>query len=170
MHYVPIDGYLNRLLDVLGLEYSTELAQPVIVELLPETMKTNSGKRQWSATVALHLTIEGSKRLGVGADVSFELDKAVKTALAEALKKAAHQFGIALELWDPEQRAAIDKTNSIAKMNRAQLKSNVQRLAGERLNLAKPTAQQIADLFGIDDPNDLNDEATLRSLLYGASS
>lgn len=164
MHYVAIDGYINRLLDTLGLDYSTELAQPVIVELLPDTMKTSSGKRQYMATVALHLVIGDSRRLGVGSDVSFDVDKAVKTALAEAVKKAAHQFGIALELWDPERRDEIDRTNKLAGMSVAALKNKVFALARERTGKDKPTAKDMAALFGVE-PTDLQEGETLRRIL-----
>ncbi|MEM2991059.1 MAG: Rad52/Rad22 family DNA repair protein [Halobacteria archaeon] len=47
--------------------------------------------------------------VGVGADVDSDPDKAVKTALAEAIKKAGHQFGIALYLWDEKERQAVEE-------------------------------------------------------------
>lgn len=148
---------------MLGLDYETEFVH-LKTELLPDTMKTSTGKRQYSAEVALHLVIEGKRRLGVGGDVSFDLDKALKTALAEALKKAAHQYGIALELWDEDHRKEIDKANKRAKMTPAQLKQEVWKIGKSRVQKANPTAADVAKVFGVT-VADLQEEATLKRIL-----
>jgi hypothetical protein len=59
------------------------------------------------------------QRDGIGANVNFDPDTAVKSAQAEALKKACHQFGIALYLWSEQERdfVALQKsasTNDVA--------------------------------------------------------
>jgi len=58
-------------------------------------------------------------RDGIGSSINFDPDTSVKTAQAEALKKACHQFGIALYLWQEAEREfiALQKaatTNDIA--------------------------------------------------------
>lgn len=160
-HYVAIDGYINRLLDVLGLDYEF-MVTGSSVELLPETMKTSSGKRQYLAQVSGALVIDGHSRAGVGADVSHDPDKALKTAQAEALKKAAHQFGIALELWDEEHRKAIDRQKSLK--TPAARKQELFRLAKEALGKDKPTAKEIAEHFGVK-AGDLADDGTITRIL-----
>lgn len=176
MDYVSIDGYINRLLDVLGLDYDFTIQQST-VELLPAEMKTSSGKRQYLATVTGNLTLHGTPpaanqvpsggtrgttRAGTGADVSFDPDKAVKTAQAEALKKAAHQFGIALELWDADHRKSLEKARKLT--TPAAMKQEVFKIARDRTGKDKPTAKEIGAVFGVN-PGDLAEEATLRAIL-----
>lgn len=160
MHYVAIDGYINRLLDVLGTDYEFGVTQST-VELLPEDMKTRSGKRQYLAQVTGGLTIEGSTRFGVGADVSFDPDKAVKTAQAEALKKACHQFGIALELWSEDRRDEIDRQHRLASGSEQALKNEVWRIAKER---GATSLAAVAKTFNVK-PGELADPAVLQRIL-----
>jgi hypothetical protein len=46
-------------------------------------------------------------RDGIGSNINFDPDTAVKSAQAEALKKCCHQFGIALYLWQEAEREFI---------------------------------------------------------------
>ena len=70
---------------------------------------------------------------GVGADVSFDLDKAVKTALAEAIKKACHQYGIALELWEEERRGGffVDDDHVLGQLGMGAVLGNRHRFAAD---------------------------------------
>ena len=135
--YVSIDGYINRLNDVLGGLWSWSINDYQIADAPP----TKSGKPQYTAVVQGTLTIilndigvvsigtdEDSflttqraqvSRDGIGSSINFDPDTSVKTAQAEALKKACHQFGIALYLWQEAERdfIALQKaasTNDIA--------------------------------------------------------
>ena len=135
--YVSIDGYINRLNDVLGAMWSWSVNDWKIADAAP----TKSGKPQYTAVVQGTLTIilsdigvvsigndEDSflttqraqiSRDGIGSSINFDPDTSVKTAQAEALKKACHQFGIALYLWQEAERdfIALQKaasTNDIA--------------------------------------------------------
>ena len=135
--YVSIDGYINRLNDVLGAMWSWSVNDWKIADAAP----TKSGKPQYTAVVQGTLTIilsdigvvsigtdEDSflttqraqiSRDGIGSNINFDPDTAVKSAQAEALKKACHQFGIALYLWQEAERdfIALQKaasTNDIA--------------------------------------------------------
>jgi hypothetical protein len=117
-------------------------------QLEPITATTSTGKPQYLAMVQGTLTIilsdigvisvgdedEGEPYLttqkamisrdGIGADVKFDPDGAVKTAQAEALKKACHQFGIALYLWDAAERDFVELQRQ-ATTNDAALKNLV---------------------------------------------
>lgn len=165
LDYVSIDGYINRTLEVLGLSYDFNVRQSSVT-LLPPEMKTRTGKMQFLAQVTADLVIQdldvASSRSGVGADVSFDPDKAVKTAQAEAFKKAAHQFGIALELWDADHRATLAKARKLT--TPAAMKQEVYKIARERTGKDKPTLAEMAKLFGVS-AGDLGDEPTLRGIL-----
>jgi hypothetical protein len=164
LDYVAIDGYLGRLLDTLGLEYEVILMGPVRLELLPEDMKTSTGKRQFLAQVSLALQIGGASRPGVGADVSFDADKAVKTALAEAMKKACHQYGIALELWDESHRATLATDRALAAGDLNTLKAEVYRRALTGLDVDIATPEEVAGYFNVN-IGDLNNVTALKSIL-----
>ena len=106
--YVSIDGYINRLNDVLGAMWSWSVNDWKIADAAP----TKSGKPQYTAVVQGTLTIilsdigvvsigidEDSflttqraqvSRDGIGSSINFDPDTSVKTAQAEALKKACH--------------------------------------------------------------------------------
>jgi hypothetical protein len=137
--YVSIDGYINRLNDVLGAMWSWSVND---WKLYPDAAPpTKNGKPQYLAVVQGTLTIilsdigvvsigtdEDSflttqraqvSRDGIGSNINFDPDTAVKSAQAEALKKSCHQFGIALYLWQEAEREfiALQKaatTNDIA--------------------------------------------------------
>lgn len=171
LDYVSIDGYINRLLDALGLNYSFIIVGTSL-EVLPEDMKTRSGKRQYLAQVTGQLNIpyetdagqpSVSTRSGTGADVSFDPDKAIKTAQAEALKKAAHQFGIALELWDEGHRRSLELARRANESEQAAAKA-VYQLALEQTGKAKLTQAEVAKHFGVK-TGDLKAHATSLSIL-----
>ena len=137
--YVSIDGYINRLNDVLGGMWSWNIND---WKLYPDAAPpTKNGKPQYLSVVQGTLTIMLSdigvvsigtdedsflttqraqiSRDGIGSSINFDPDTSVKTAQAEALKKACHQFGIALYLWQEAERdfIALQKaasTNDVA--------------------------------------------------------
>jgi hypothetical protein len=125
--YVSIDGYINRLNDVLGGMWSWNIND---WKLYPDAAPpTKNGKPQYLSVVQGTLTIMLSdigvvsigtdedsflttqraqiSRDGIGSSINFDPDTSVKTAQAEALKKACHQFGIALYLWQEAERDFI---------------------------------------------------------------
>jgi hypothetical protein len=178
LDYVGIEGYINRFIDVVGLGYDFLVTQSSVT-LLPEDMTTSTGKRQYLAQVTGQIRLHGSRtpnnvspsfslpgttRSGTGADVSFDPDKAVKTAQAEAFKKAAHQFGVALELWDEGHRADLEVVRRGAGGSEAALKKAVFDLAKKRLDKAKPTVADVAELFNVA-PGDLSSKSTLEQIL-----
>lgn len=159
--YISIDATIRRLNDVLGPHWSTRDAN---VRIFPPPEDSNV----WTATVELYLdaTVDGVQKtaFGVGSMSNRDLDMAMKSALAEAIKKAGHQLGVALYLWDPEARKRAEKKRALAGGSVAAMKQEVWRLAKERLETDKPTAAQIGKLFDVK-PGDLTDEATLRGIL-----
>src|SRR3954469_20932912 len=91
LDYISIDATIRRLNDVLGTDWSFDIVTSR-VDILP-----TGG---YLAFVEGTISALDKRAAGVGADVAPDADKAIKTALAEALKKAGHQFGIGLYLWD----------------------------------------------------------------------
>lgn len=79
-------------------------------------------------------------------------DMAMKTALAEAIKKAGHQLGIALYLWDETARERAEQRRALAKAtdSEATLKRAVFKLAQERLDRKPESAAEVASVFGVD--------------------
>lgn len=97
--YVPIDQVIKRLNEVLGPWWSEEIVQV--------TMTGDPSKPMVLVQVRITYQDGGGQvwyRDGLGAgqfnSSSADLDQVVKTAQAEALKKAANQFGIGAYLWD----------------------------------------------------------------------
>ena len=169
--YVSIDGYINRLNDVLGAMWSWSVNDWKIADAAP----TKSGKPQYTAVVQGTLTIilsdigvvsigtdEDSflttqraqvSRDGIGANTNFDPDTAVKSAQAEALKKACHQFGIALYLWSEAERDFIALQKS-ASTNDLGLKQLVVAYTQRVLELEPgvvPEKEQMCEVLGIKD-------------------
>jgi len=110
------------------------------------------------------------ERGGVGADTAPDPDKAYKTALAEAIKKAGNQFGIALELWDADHRDNLDAQRKIGTMNLNQLKGAVVDRAGREgvdLDVAAPLTlrKNLVTHFGLVDAGELDNPDVLREVL-----
>jgi hypothetical protein len=170
--YVAIDGYINRLNDVLGAGWGWRINN---IEWRHDVMPpTRNGQAQFLAIVHGTLVVSTNdiavssldedndvltslrsvtSRDGVGAGVNYDPDTAVKTAQAEALKKACHQFGIALYLWDEEERDFIAKQRSAATDDIA-LKKLVMEYTIREKNLdpsETPTREQITECLGIED-------------------
>lgn len=103
LDYISIDATIRRLNDVLGTDWSFSIRRSDL-SVLP------SGG--YLAVVEGEIAALDKTAAGVGADVAPDADKAIKTALAEALKKAGHQFGIGLYLWDEAEREIVAKQRS----------------------------------------------------------
>lgn len=173
LDYIAIDSVINRLLDVTP-DYET--IDPV-VELkgpIDTTRKRRDGTTYqvdcYLGVVTLVLIVEGRRHVGVGADFDEDPDKVIKTALAEAIKKAANQVGVALYLWKEEARAEVARQRDLGKGDDpAALKRELVRIAtagGVELDASDPegNAQKLADFFQV--PVDaLQDAATLRGLV-----
>jgi hypothetical protein len=94
-------------------------------------------------------------RDGIGSNINFDPDTAVKTAQAEALKKACHQYGIALYLWKEAERDFIALQKSAAN-NDVALKQLVVAYTQRVLELEPgvvPEKDQMCEVLGIEDLN-----------------
>jgi len=169
--YVSIDGYINRLNKVLGHKWAWSVNRWEFRDGPP----TAKGKPQYIAVVSGTLIImlddigvvsvgDGDEgfltsqkgiisRDGIGAGFNFDPDTSVKTAQAEALKKACHQFGIALYLWSEEERDYV-QTQRDAMTNDVSLKKFVMGYTIEALGLdpfEAPSREDIVAALGIED-------------------
>jgi hypothetical protein len=158
--YISIDATIRRLNEVLGADWSTNGTTKV------EQLANGS----YLATTELHLyaTVDGTQtnKYGVGAMVNKDVDMAMKSALAEALKKAGHQLGVALYLWDNEARQRAEARMKLAKNtdSEAALKRAVFDLASQKLGAKPGTAAEVAKVFGRK-AGELADKDVLREIL-----
>lgn len=165
LDYISIDATINRVLEVTDGAYNTTIKKVEVTEL-------GDGSGKFFAFVHLQVALGTSDfdfiiHDGVGAMINRDPDMAVKTALAEAFKKAMHYWGVGLELWDADHR------NTLAVMRGA--------LAGDKGSLKQAlflravqdgaddvrTAAGIASHFGVSE-EDLNDVDRLRELVFAA--
>lgn len=96
LSYVPIDKTIKFLNETYGDNWEVRIKQQNVTERM--------------AYVVIELSIKENDitvvRDGIGADIhtsekyAVDLDKLVKTAYANAVKKATNMFGFASELWD----------------------------------------------------------------------
>lgn len=108
LDYIAIDKVIGRMNEVFPLGYSWEIKEV----LFPSTQATEKDKGV-IVIGRLVIKVPGGEEIirdGVGADkIGFDLDKATKTAMAEAFKKACHTLGVGLYLWDEEERKEIHR-------------------------------------------------------------
>ncbi len=130
--YLDITSILTRLDEVCGPNWSlnTEPNFPKVDTIYKGNKSDGDNKYSVHAVTSVVISIFDwieengtwrhvllSSRSGVGGDNistvdvprSEQIDKILKTAHAEAIKKAAHQFGIGRYLWDDQRTAQIKK-------------------------------------------------------------
>ena len=157
--YVSIDATINRVNEVLGSDWSVSTASSTHVMPLENGFLAKT-------ELFIDATIDGTRKTlyGVGAMRNPDPDMAMKTALAEALKKAFHQAGVALYLWDPAQRDEVAAKSKWSTATLAAKKKEVKRLASVKLEVDNPTAKQVAEAFGFT-AADLAEDATIDAIL-----
>lgn len=147
-HYISAERTIDRFNEVFPLTYDWRIDQ---IEWREWPVKTSSGKHQWAAHCKGHITLdvydeEGSlaqtERGGVGAAVNADLDMALKSAQAEAFKKAGHQFGVGLYLWHQDERDLVDAIHS---GDYAKAASRLCRIDYDGDKLAMLTALEVAE-------------------------
>ena len=158
LDYIPIDGVLNRLNDVLPMGYSWSIDS--VVQIADSVVVTG--------TLTINVGDECIKRSGIGSDViGKDLDKTVKTAYAEAIKKACNTLGVGLYLWDADERAEIarERQNGGVKTNRTfssqQLEKNKLIKATLKITTDEEFNKFLKDEYkkpGIEKKSDLNPE------------
>lgn len=164
LDYVPIEGYLERLLDVAP-EYSWQAALTHFGSYWGENEK-------YTAVVVGQLTIGDKTATGVGAMENADPDMAVKSANSEAIKNAAKNgWGVSLELWSEEHREKLKGQRALLSGSESALKNAVFNLAKERLHVSdkdvRLAVSQIAECFGVT-PGELADPAVCRRILEEA--
>lgn len=114
LDYIDIVSTINRLCSVLGANWDWR-----VLDAKVEVVDNDGPKYLAYERGELVVTLEDGTTItrgGSGADIdSRDPDKAIKTADAEALKKAGHKFQIALYLWDEEKRDEIAEYRKLAK-------------------------------------------------------
>jgi hypothetical protein len=111
--YIAIEKVIHRFQSVFPAWELHVLSADV--SLVPGvTFGNRNPKPAGIAVVSVEVTIDGVTRGGVGGAFQAieNADDMVKTALAEAIKKAGHEFGVGLYLWDEEERALIESAQS----------------------------------------------------------
>jgi recombination DNA repair RAD52 pathway protein len=88
------------------------------------------------------------------------MKEAVSDGVKRALKNLGDQFG--LGLYDAERRADVERRRGLT--TDAGIKREVFRIAKERLGVDKPSAKQVAEVFGRK-ATDLNEPTVLRQIL-----
>lgn len=106
--YIDIAHTIERLNQVFKTDYSTEILDTQFVQDFVFVKARVS-----------YIGEDGKLyyKDGIGADklMAADPDKSLKTAYAEAIKKAAHQLGVALYLWDEGERKEIEQEQKAAK-------------------------------------------------------
>lgn len=159
--YVDISATINRVNEVLGANWSIPRSHTTI-------LPTKEGGFGAMCEVWIEAEIDGvTKTLyGVGAMQNKDPDMAVKTALAEAIKKAWHQAGVALYLWDEERRDKVAQAMAAAESPAAR-KRVMKAVAAERLGIENASKEQVAAAFEMD-VNDLDDDEKVSAALTEA--
>lgn len=163
LDYVSIDATINRVLDATDGNYHTHIKK---VECYP----MEDGK--FFAFVHLQVSLpagdwDGYIHDGVGAMINRDPDMAVKTALAEAFKKAMHYWGVGLELWDADHRDYLATMRAAMAGDVGALKRLVYLRAVEAGADDVSTGEGIASHFGVT-VDDLADADKLRELAFAA--
>ncbi len=100
LDYIAIDKVYKRLNDLFPLGY----------DIIIKDTKFISDSIIVEISLEISLDNKVITRQGIGADkIERDVDKACKTAYAEAVKKACHSLGIALYLWDAEERLKLSR-------------------------------------------------------------
>lgn len=128
LDYIDVVQTINRLCDVLGANWDWRVLDAKVEVVEHDGPKFLAYER---GELHVHLPEILAQRRGdaaiirggAGADIDArDPDKAIKTADAEALKKAGHKFQIALYLWDEGKRNEIAEFRKLTKQSLPQLK------------------------------------------------
>lgn len=146
LDYIGIDSAIGRLNEVLPMGYSWVITNTVIAEgsVIVTGTLTIENKREDGS-------IEYIQRSGIGADVvsSKDMDKSVKTAYAEAFKKACNTLGVALYLWDADERAELarERQNGGVSTSRTFSSQQLEKMKFVRTKLKLTTDDSLNELL-----------------------
>lgn len=177
-HYVGIEDHIRRMNDTLGLDWDFSLVDVTIQEH-PVRVGREKDKLQWLATAHGYVTLyaqykpkdasrpgdffpQSVVRHGVGCGVNIDPDSAIKTAQAEAFKKACNQFGMAGYLWSEDGREMNDLLAAVLEDDSAAAKKVLVAKAREA-GVYPLTPATVAEHFkmGLNDDGRLPDDGAL---------
>lgn len=156
--YLSIDSVINRLNDVLGPDWSDDFNTKL------EALDNGTYLATCEGWITVRLDDRTVTRYGCGAMVNKDPDMAMKTALAEAIKKAGHAFGIGLYLWDETEREKVEQGMRLDRMTTAEMKRRVYNIGLEQTGKADLTAAALAKHFKVK-TTDLNEKAVLAEII-----
>lgn len=164
LDYIDVVQTITRLCNVLGADWNWRVldSNVSIVELDgPKFLAQERGELEVYVPGRDAPVIRG----GSGADLDArDPDKAIKTADAEALKKAGHKFQIALYLWDAEKRDEIAEFRKLTKAGLPQLKKAA--LAKSGAMTGDELAAEVGEVLDLDvTVEDLSQEHVLLAYL-----
>lgn len=123
LDYIDVVQTISRLCDVLGAGWDWRVLDAQVGLVETGNGPTYLASERGELVVWLPDSERPVIRGGSGADTDpRDPDKAIKTADAEALKKAGHKFQIALYLWDEGKRNEIAEFRKLTKASLPQLK------------------------------------------------
>lgn len=162
--YISIDATLNHVNAILGPNW--HIAPTSSTQLMP----LEDGKYLAKCELHVRADIDGVTKYlyGVGAMVNGDPDMAMKTALAEAIKKAFHQTGVGLYLWDNDRATAVLAKSKLHSLSENDLKKAVIALAEKKAGQKQTTPAAIAKAVGLK-TGDLADREALIRVLEAAS-
>lgn len=134
---------------------------------LPGLTYGRNAKAAAYALITVSVTILGVTRDGTGGDygAADDVDKLVKTAYAEAIKKAGHEFGVGLYLWDEEERALIESAQQQGLTGQVALAPSTPLVAPTTAPVEAPATP--AATVPVGDVQALKDEVTRIALAAG---
>jgi hypothetical protein len=106
--YVSIDSFYQALDSTFESNWSTEISQPIVTDR-DVVVTAHIGIYYDDGVLARRVGgVGGDMLIGQGRNGEYrqEIDKAIKTAHAESIKKCCHQLGMGRYLWDEEERSA----------------------------------------------------------------
>lgn len=172
--YIAIEKVIGRFMEV-DPAFEIHVVRESFAQL-PGLTWSRSQKPAAYALVTVEVTIHGVTRAGTGGDygAADDVDKLIKTAYAEAIKKAGHEFGVGLYLWDEEERALIESaqqqglTGQVAPAGNASTPPAVAPPAATTALVAPPTTAASQPSDGTTtDLQALKDEVTRIALAAG---
>lgn len=144
--YIGIEDMLERLHEATNMRFSLTVTNSSLDVVAGESDK--NGNPMVLARVAVRLQVFGLESIeffgfsGAGVGAEYEsirnADKAIKTALANAIKKAMNTLGCGLYLWDEDWLAVINDNDTEA----------LKRLA-KRLGVEGNTKGEIKEALGL---------------------
>lgn len=177
LDYIDIPETIKRLREAAGMNVSWVIDE---AKLTPTVIQKRDGPVDgWMAYVVGHLSvtefpeneedfgplaIRNSTWGGVGAMTDTDPDMALKTAQAEAIKKAGHGFEIALYLWDPQEREAIQAYREATTSNDLNALKKAVAFNAKVRGVDPITPASLAEFYQVNE-EELQDATTLRQLL-----